>query len=116
MLRELRGLERRRGPSGKDSITHRSGEHDDRANVIALANYVAGAARSTKGRIGFGWNPRPGDEADNAVRWGRNGPLPELGPGERIVDESRAHVVMIERDEGGGSTFLMRPRPGHEAE
>jgi hypothetical protein len=35
LLRELRGLERRRGPSGRDRIDHRSGSHDDRANAAA---------------------------------------------------------------------------------
>ena len=35
MLRELRGLERRRGSSGKDRVDHVKGAHDDLANVIA---------------------------------------------------------------------------------
>jgi len=35
LLRELRGLERRRGSSGKDRVDHVRGAHDDRANVIA---------------------------------------------------------------------------------
>jgi hypothetical protein len=35
LLRELRGLERRRGSSGRDRVDHRPGEHDDRANVVA---------------------------------------------------------------------------------
>jgi hypothetical protein len=37
LLRELRGLERRRGPSGRDRVDHRSGAHDDRANAAAGA-------------------------------------------------------------------------------
>jgi hypothetical protein len=36
-LRELRGLERRRGPSGRDRVDHRPGAHDDRAVVVAGA-------------------------------------------------------------------------------
>ena len=36
-LRELRGLERRRGPSGRDRVDHRSGAHDDLANAAAGA-------------------------------------------------------------------------------
>jgi hypothetical protein len=36
LLRELRGLERRRGPSGRDRVDHHvRGSHDDRANAVA---------------------------------------------------------------------------------
>jgi hypothetical protein len=35
LLRELRGLERRRGASGRDRVDHRPGSHDDRANAVA---------------------------------------------------------------------------------
>ena len=35
LLRELRGLERRRGSAGRDRVDHRPGEHDDRANALA---------------------------------------------------------------------------------
>jgi hypothetical protein len=35
LLCELRGLERRRGPSGKDRVDHAPGSHDDRANAVA---------------------------------------------------------------------------------
>jgi len=35
LLRELRGLERRRGPSGRDRVDHHPGAHDDRANAVA---------------------------------------------------------------------------------
>jgi hypothetical protein len=37
LLRELRGLERRRGSSGRDRVDHRPGSHDDRANSAAGA-------------------------------------------------------------------------------
>jgi hypothetical protein len=37
LLRELRGLERRRGTSGRDRVDHRPGSHDDRANASAGA-------------------------------------------------------------------------------
>ncbi len=46
MLRELRGLERRRGTSGRDRIDHRVGAHDDRAVAVAGA-LVAASARQT---------------------------------------------------------------------
>jgi hypothetical protein len=35
LLRELRGLERRRGPSGRDRVDHGRAQHDDRANAAA---------------------------------------------------------------------------------
>lgn len=46
LLRELRGLERRRGQSGRDRVDHMPGAHDDRANAAAgaLVLAVAGAA------------------------------------------------------------------------
>jgi hypothetical protein len=37
LLRELRGLERRRGTTGRDRVDHRPGSHDDRANAAAGA-------------------------------------------------------------------------------
>jgi hypothetical protein len=49
LLRELRGLERRRGPSGRDRADHRPGSHDDIANAtcgaIVLAARLAAAPR-----------------------------------------------------------------------
>jgi hypothetical protein len=72
LLRELRGLERRRGPSGRDRVDHRSGAHDDRACAVAQA--VTAAARpaaadlkrasailvisSTRLRQACPWDPR----------------------------------------------------------
>lgn len=41
LLRELRGLERRRGPSGRDRVDHRPGAHDDRACASAGALVLA---------------------------------------------------------------------------
>ena len=41
LLRELRGLERRRGTAGRDRIDHRPGQHDDRANAAAGAVVLA---------------------------------------------------------------------------
>ena len=44
LLRELRGLERRRGTSGRDRVDHAPGGHDDRANAAAGA--LVGALRA----------------------------------------------------------------------
>ena len=46
LLRELRGLERRHGTSGRDRISHRPGAHDDRANAVAEA--IAAALQTTR--------------------------------------------------------------------
>jgi hypothetical protein len=35
LLRELRGLERRRGLAGRDRVDHAPGQHDDRTNAVA---------------------------------------------------------------------------------
>jgi hypothetical protein len=45
LLRELRGLERRRGPSGKDRVDHVPGAHDDRANALAGVTHLILARR-----------------------------------------------------------------------
>jgi hypothetical protein len=43
MLREMRGLERHRGSSGRDRVDHRPGAHDDLANAAAGALVLARA-------------------------------------------------------------------------
>jgi hypothetical protein len=50
LLRELRGLERRRGTAGRDRVDHRPGSHDDRANSLA------GAAWLVSQSLGSGYN------------------------------------------------------------
>jgi hypothetical protein len=46
LLREMRGLERRRGPSGRDRVDHVRGAHDDRANSLAgVAHLLLGRRR-----------------------------------------------------------------------
>jgi hypothetical protein len=49
LLRELRGLERRRGTSGRDRVDHRTGAHDDRANAAAGALGLALSSISHRG-------------------------------------------------------------------
>lgn len=49
LLRELRGLERRRGTSGRDRVDHKSGSHDDRANAASGA-LVAALESEKRGR------------------------------------------------------------------
>lgn len=45
LLRELRGLERRRGTGGRDRVDHAPGAHDDLANAAAGALVLAMQAR-----------------------------------------------------------------------
>jgi hypothetical protein len=60
LLRELRGLERRRGIAGRDRIDHAPGQHDDRANAVAGALALAAgrdpaaAAAVTRWALGVG--------------------------------------------------------------
>ncbi len=44
LLRELRSLERRRGPSGRDRVDHPPGAHDDRANAVAGVSALEASA------------------------------------------------------------------------
>lgn len=62
MLRELRGLERRRGTSGRDRVDHRPGSHDDRANAAAGALVAAAGERGVS--FALGGEDRPGLRAD----------------------------------------------------
>lgn len=45
LLRELRGLERRRGTAGRDRVDHRPGHYDDRANAVAGVASLLGKRR-----------------------------------------------------------------------
>jgi len=47
LLRELRGLERRRGTAGRDRVDHRPGSHDDRANAATGALVLAAGRDAT---------------------------------------------------------------------
>jgi len=52
LLREPRGLERRRGAAGRDRVDHRAGEHDDRANSVAgVVALIASLRRSEEGHV-----------------------------------------------------------------
>ena len=67
LLRELRGLERRRGVSGRDRIVPSPHEHDDRA--VSVAGLAAGFL--VRGQRGFeGWRPS-GPEPARPVTAGR---------------------------------------------
>jgi hypothetical protein len=46
LLRELRGLERRVSPSGRDRVVHAPREHDDRANAVAGVVYLLARRRT----------------------------------------------------------------------
>ena len=60
LLKELRGLERRRGTSGKDRVTHRSGARDDLANSCAgVLVLTAESARGPTARLLFEDFPAP---------------------------------------------------------
>jgi len=77
LLRELRGLERKRGPSGRDRVDHRSGSHDDAAVACAGA-LVAASVRTTysleKMILGCA-----GDKPKDADRWPATAPFRRSG-------------------------------------
>jgi hypothetical protein len=60
LLRELRGLERRRGAAGRDRVDHAPGQHDDRANaaagglVLAVGRDAAATAAVARSALGAG--------------------------------------------------------------
>lgn len=68
LLRELRGLERRRGTSGKDRVDHRPGQHDDAANAAALA--IVGAAEQDRHKV-FAVNFLTGEVLTEHELWRR---------------------------------------------
>jgi len=54
LLRELRGLQRSRGTTGRDRVDHRSGQHDDLANSVCGAiSLLTAKKRSTVRMINF---------------------------------------------------------------
>jgi hypothetical protein len=53
LLRELRGLERRRGTSGRDRVDHRPGQYDDLANSAAGALVTAAESARVTTRLFF---------------------------------------------------------------
>ena len=69
LLRELRGLERRRGPSGRDKVDHRSGQHDDLANATAgvCVRVSHLAALPPLDLLGSNWKPQSADEIQREV-------------------------------------------------
>jgi hypothetical protein len=93
LMRQLRGLERRRGWGGRDRVDHRRGAHDDLANAAAGAIVLVAQGRN------FGmWFQRPGAEKKPA-------PEPWLTPAEiqvredkRLKDEADAQRILEERE------------------
>lgn len=75
LLRELRGLERRRGTAGRDRVDHApgAGSHDDRANaaagalVLAAGRNATAAAEVTRWALNVGLTSRVGGQP--AFRW-----------------------------------------------
>jgi len=69
---QLAALERRVTRSGKDSIGHSHGAHDDLANVIAGVAWLAGDASKRRGEVRLGVvNPYSGE-----ITWLENGDRP----------------------------------------
>ncbi len=67
LLRELRGLERRRGTAGRDRVDHAPGQHDDRANAVAGALVLAAGRDATAAAAVTRWALSVG--ADEPRTW-----------------------------------------------
>ena len=63
LLRELRGLERRRGNSGRDRVDHAPGAHDDLANALAGVAHLLGEEPSELCFVGGDTIPQTVEEA-----------------------------------------------------
>jgi len=99
LLRQLRGLERRRGWGGRDRVDHRRGSHDD------IANAVAGAIVLCAQAVGSGlWFQRGG-----GILCIARGPAPVAPPApsreeiqvreeKRLAEEAEAQRVLEERE------------------
>jgi hypothetical protein len=87
LLRELRGLERRRGTSGRDRVDHRPGSHDDRANAAAGALVMTLGAMAQRGiAVRDRWTGAYIDGTDqNGCTWRNGRPWSGVFPPERDV-------------------------------
>jgi hypothetical protein len=65
LVDQLMRLERRTGPSGRDSVNHpsRGGQHDDLANSVAGVIWLIGASAGSE------WMSHIGAALPNAQRW-----------------------------------------------
>ena len=67
LLRELRGLERRRGTAGRDRVDHAPGQHDDRSNACAGGLVLAAGRDATAAAAVTRWALSAG--ADEPRTW-----------------------------------------------
>lgn len=63
---QLKSLERKRGQGGRDKIDHPKGRKDDRANIVALGNYV-GNIKAATASVSFSWVERNGPPSPSTV-------------------------------------------------
>ncbi len=86
LLRQLRGLERRRGSSGRDRVDHAPGQHDDLANAAAGALVLAAEA----GKFPEKLISYPGEGLDETV-------VPTVTRGDQEIDEAIAREIVSTR-------------------
>ncbi|HEX2253146.1 MAG TPA: hypothetical protein VHQ65_07760 [Thermoanaerobaculia bacterium] len=91
LLRELRGLERRRGTAGRDRVDHRRGGHDDRA--VAAAGALAAASH--------------GPKVISAV-WGSARMQPTVSPPPRVARRlPRRRPVLVKATEATADRLIL---------
>lgn len=67
LLRELRGLERRRGTAGRDRVDHAPGQHDNRANSACGALVLASARDDAQAAETRRWALHVGEDEPRSV-------------------------------------------------
>jgi hypothetical protein len=92
LLRQLRGLERRRGWGGRDRVDHRRGQHDDLANAAAGAIVLcAQGATYVPARLWMSGDPPSNPDAE--VR-------------EWAAAREADHQDLVDRIRRGGGAYL----------
>ena len=109
LLRELRGLERRRGTAGRDRVDHRPGAHDDRA-IAAAGALVAATVEPALTAGTWGRRRRPSPEpaaaaTDAAIRRGRFGWAARVAAQQQEPDEPIVPIRDVSQSgtSGGGA-------------
>lgn len=106
LLRELRGLERKRGSSGRDRVDHRPGAHDDQANAVAglLSLLPDGPVQPENALISLEWITRAQTKGVEI--------LERFGRPDYRGDGRGTALGLVVADEDSGLTVLSMIRAG----
>ena len=99
LVDQLMRLERRTGPSGRDSVNHpsRGGQHDDLANAVAGVIWLIGASAGSE------WMSHIGAALPNAQRWlAGMPPVAGTAPSPMAAAVQRARTFQFHSGRGSG--------------